>query len=261
MSTSTLGTRPSPEAPVQFDLQDGVATLTLNRPRVHNALNDAMRQELGDRFDEIRARDDVRVVLLRGEGRSFCSGRDTKGFVDPAPGSTHDALIASAQRVRLNQLGCGKPIICTLQGHVIGAGAELALGCDIRIAAADMQFSLPESAHGLVADTGSSTLLTAVAGPARAKWILLSGLAIGADQALQWNIVEWVVPRAQLDAFAQTRAAVLAGRPWEAVRRQKRLVDCLYDEQVKAGLAREMQAQLELFSIRDRNVGVKDAAG
>lgn len=240
--------QPSPDTDlVLLDVAGGVATLSLNRPHVHNALNDEMRAALGARFEQVRERDDVRVVLLRGEGKSFCSGRDTTSFVDPAHGSSHADMIHTAQQIRRAQLGCGKPMVCALRGHAIGAGAELALGADIRVGATDLKFSLPEVAYGLVADTGSSTLLTNLVGPARAKWILLSATPVTAEQALQWGLVEWVVPPEELDAVALQLATTLAGRPADAARRQKRLIDVQFEQQVEAGLGREMVAQLEIF--------------
>ncbi|NYT24422.1 enoyl-CoA hydratase/isomerase family protein [Alcaligenaceae bacterium] len=235
------------EDEVEFEVREGVAIITLNRPGVHNALNDAMRAALTHCFEEVRRRDEVRAVLLRGRGKSFCSGRDTKGFVDPAHGASHSALIATAQQVRRRQLGCGKPMVCAIQGHAIGAGAELALGCDMRIAARDMKFSLPEVPFGLVADTGSSTLLTALVGPARAKWILLSGLPVAADEALQWGLVEWTVEPEALEQKSLELAATLASRPVGSVRRQKQLIDVQFEQAVETGLVREMAAQLALF--------------
>lgn len=232
---------------VLFEVHDGVATITLNRPRVHNAMNDPLRAALAERFREIGERSDVRAALVRGAGPSFCSGRDTTRFVEPGEGSSHAEMIVSAQIVRLRQLGCGKPMIAALHGHAIGAGAELALGCDFRIAARDLRFSLPEAALGVVADTGSSTMLTALAGPARAKWLLLSGLPIGADEALSWGLVEWVVEREELDARARQLAETLARRPPDAVRRQKQLVDGQFFESIRAGMGREMFAQLEIL--------------
>ncbi|MFA7668610.1 MAG: enoyl-CoA hydratase/isomerase family protein [Burkholderiaceae bacterium] len=237
----------APQDPVIFDVHEGVAIITLNRPQVHNALNDPMRDALTRCFEEAGQRDDIRAVLLMGRGKSFCSGRDTKGFVDPAHGASHSALIATAQQVRRRQLGCGKPMVCALQGHAIGAGAELALGCDIRVAAHDMKFSLPEVPYGLVADTGSSTLLTALVGPARAKWILLSGLPVTAGDAQSWGLVEWVVAPETLEQKSLEIVTTLASRPVAALRQQKRLIDVQFAPLIETGLAREMAAQLQLF--------------
>lgn len=248
---STSHERPeagAPETtPVKTELRDGVGIISLDRPRVHNALNDAARAALSAAFRWAREEEAVRAVLLRGEGRSFCSGRDRGRFLEPAEHSSHLGLIEAAQQVRLDQLGIGKPIIGALQGHVIGAGAELAIGCDMRIAADDMKLSFPEVGFGVVADTGSSTLLTALVGPARAKWLLLSGQRIGAEEALAWGLVEWVVPRDQLDARAFELAQLLARQPPRAMARQKALIDVQFETEVRRGLEREMLTQLGLF--------------
>jgi enoyl-CoA hydratase/carnithine racemase len=249
---STSDERPeagAPETqPVKTELREGVGIISLDRPRVHNALDDAARAALSAAFRWAREDEAVRAVLLRGEGRSFCSGRDRGGrFLQPAEHSSHLALIEAAQKVRLGQLGIGKPVIGALQGHVIGAGAELAIGCDMRIAADDMKLSFPEVGFGVVADTGSSTLLTALVGPARAKWLLLSGERIGAEEALAWGLVEWVVPRDALDARAFELAQLLARQPPRAMARQKALIDVQFETEIRRGLEREMLTQLGLF--------------
>lgn len=248
MSTTATPNPPRGEPTITTEVRDGVGIISLNRPRVHNALDDEARAALREAFRWARTDDAVRAVLLRGNGRSFCSGRDRGRFLEPAAHASHAELIKAAQDVRLEQLGIGKPIIGALQGHVIGAGAELALGCDVRLAAEDMQFCLPEVGFGVVADTGSSTLLTQIAGPARAKWLLLSGERVGAQEALSWGIVEWVTARDDLDRVAFERAARLAKQPPSAMAHQKRLIDELFEAGIREGLRREMVTQLSLFA-------------
>ncbi len=175
------------EDSVRIEVREGVGIVSLNRPRRHNAENDAAREALGRAFCQLKTDPAVRSVLLRGEGPSFCSGRDKSGFLQPDAGGSYVSLIKTAQDIRRDQLAIGKPTLCAMQGHVIGAGAELALGCDMRIVADDLKFSLPEVGFGIVADTGSSTRLTALVGPARAKWMLISGASIGAEDALAWD--------------------------------------------------------------------------
>lgn len=239
---------PSPEgAPIRTEVRDGVGIISLDRPHRHNALNDPARAALAAAFRWAKENPEVRSVLLRGEGRSFCSGRDRSGFLDPGRHASHFGLIETAQAVRLEQVAIGKPAVCAMQGHVIGAGAELALGCDIRVAADDLRFSFPETGFGVVADTGSSCLLTGLVGPARAKWLLLSGVPIGGDEAVAWGLAEWKVPRAGLEARAFEVALTLAGRPAEATARQKELVDAVAYEGLRDGLKREMVVQLGLF--------------
>lgn len=247
MVSQGLAAAATDERTVITEVREGVGIISLNRPRKHNALNDAARAALAEAFRWAKATDAVRSVLLRGEGRSFCSGRDRSGFLEPGQHSSHFELIAAAQAVRLEQVGIGKPSVCAMQGHVIGAGAELALGCDIRIAGGDLRYSFPEVGFGVVADTGSSHLLTQLVGPARAKWLLLSGAPIGAEEAIAWRLAEWSVPNDALDSRAFEIAATLAARPPVAARRQKMLVEDLAADGLRDGLRREMVAQLGLF--------------
>ena len=232
---------------VRIEVREGVGIVSLNRPRRHNAENDAAREALGRAFCQLKTDPAVRSVLLRGEGPSFCSGRDKSGFLQPDAGGSYVSLIKTAQDIRRDQLAIGKPTLCAMQGHVIGAGAELALGCDMRIAADDLKFSLPEVGFGIVADTGSSTRLTALVGPARAKWMLISGASIGAEDALAWGLAEWRVPREALDQRAFELACILASRPPKAAARQKQLIDDVAFGNADEGLKREMLVQLELF--------------
>lgn len=247
MTKATEARTHSNDDPVLLEMREGVAIISLNRPKRHNAENDTAREAMGRVFRQVKADANVRAVLLRGEGPSFCSGRDKAGFLQPDAAGSHLSLVKTAQDIRRDQLAVGKPTLCAIHGHVIGAGAELALACDMRIAADDLKFSLPEVGFGIVADTGSSTWLTALVGPARAKWMLISGVPIGAEDAVAWGLAEWRVPRAELDARAFELARVLASRPPTAAARQKQLVDAFAFGDPNEGLNREMLVQLELF--------------
>ncbi|OKO81095.1 enoyl-CoA hydratase/isomerase family protein [Bradyrhizobium sp. AS23.2] len=247
MAGNPLAGQAVDERPVLIEVRDGVAIISMNRPKRHNAENDAARAELGEAFRRAKADPAVRAILLRGEGPSFCSGRDKSGFLSPDAQGSYVSLIKTAQDVRRDQFGIDKPVLCAMHGYVIGAGAELALGCDMRITADDLKFSLPEVGFGIVADTGSSTRLTALVGPARAKWMLISGAPIGGQEAVAWGLAEWCVPRAELDARAVELARQLASQPPIAAARQKQLVDQFAFGNQDDGLNREMLVQLELF--------------
>lgn len=233
--------------PILRDLRDGVGIITLNRPRVHNALDDALRAALKEALIWARDDDAVRAVLLQGAGRSFCSGRDRNGFLETGEHASHRELILAAQELRLLQCELGKPSICAMHGHAIGAGAELALGCDFRIAGTDLKYSFPEVGFGVVSDTGSSVLLTRLLGPARAKWLLTSGDVMDARQAEEWRLVEWVVETESLADVALEKAARLARRSPMALRKQLELIDAAAPVHLRQALDREMEAQLELF--------------
>lgn len=235
------------DSPVLASLRDGVGIIALNRPRKHNAIDEATRCALGRALQWANSDDAVRVIVLRGEGRSFCSGRDRTNFLDKGEHASHRSMIAIAQQLRLEQVALNKPSICAMQGYVMGGGAELALGCDMRIVASDLHYSFPEVGFGVVADTGASHLLTQLVGPARAKWLLLSGQSIGADEAVSWGLAEWSVPPEMLEVRALELAATLAARPLNASQRQKALVDDYAGGGLRDALMREMNAQLELF--------------
>jgi len=241
---------PSPAAvggKVLRELRDGVGLITFNRPECHNAIDDELRGEWREALVWAAEKPDVRVVLLQGAGPSFCSGRDTRALGQRPAGVSHRDYVQVAQAMRLQQVQLAKPVIAAVQGHAVGAGAELTLGADWRIAAEDMSFRLPEVIFGLVADTGATVLLTALIGPARAKWLLMSGEAIDAPTALAWGLVEQVVPRERLADVAWRQAQKLAQRPQAAMAQAKHLVDAQWLPALQQGLARELEAQLALF--------------
>jgi enoyl-CoA hydratase/carnithine racemase len=227
-------------------LDDGVATLSFNRPGRHNAMNDAMRSAWAGALDWAKSTVEVRVIIVRGEGPSFCSGRDTSQLANRPGPVNHRESIEHAQAIRLAQFEVGKPVIASLRGNVIGGGAEIALAADFRVAAIDLKFSLPEINYGLVVDTGASHVMTALAGPARAKWLLMSGEPIGCELAMAWGLVEWIVAPDSLDSFSLELARKLAAKPPNALRSAKDLVDQIWAENLRGSLHRELRAQLSL---------------
>jgi enoyl-CoA hydratase/carnithine racemase len=229
-------------------LEDGVGTLSFNRPAKHNAMNGAMRDEWASALEWAKSTPDVRVIIVRGEGRSFCSGRDMSDSGIRSGSTGHRERIEKSQAIRLSQLEAGKPVIASLRGNVIGGGAEIALAADFRVAATDLKFSLPEVSHGLVVDTGGSANLTALAGPARAKWALMSGEPIGCEQAMAWGLVEWIVSPDELDSFSLALARKLAAKPPNALRLGKDLVDQIWARDLRGSLHRELLAQLSLLA-------------
>jgi enoyl-CoA hydratase/carnithine racemase len=233
--------------PLIIDVRDGVGILTLNRPEVHNAVSDALRAALSDALKEVESRGDVRAVLLRGEGKSFCSGRDTRELGHRVEGVTHEDYIRNSQRIRRQQIELPKPLVCALKGYVVGGGAEMALAADLRIAADNLRFRLPEVLYGLALDTGGSAMLCDLIGPARAKWLMMSGEAIGAEEALAWGLVEWVVAPGDLDARAFEIARKLAALPPEAVSAQKALIAAITSKGVAGAMEREVEVQSRLF--------------
>jgi enoyl-CoA hydratase/carnithine racemase len=232
-------------------LDDGVGVVSLNRPDKHNAFDDAMGVEFREALDWAIESPDVRCVLLRGEGPSFCSGRDTTMLGHRARDESDYVFVRRAQDGRLAMLDAAKPVVAALRGHVIGGGMELALAADMRIAATDARLRLPEIRYGILPDTGGTQILTSLIGPSKTKYLVMTGDTIEAEQALAWGIVDWLVSPEALDDEALAIAKKLAAGPPLAVSMAKQLVDQVWSEPLRRGIRAELLAQAALFKSED----------
>jgi enoyl-CoA hydratase/carnithine racemase len=237
---------------VRYEVDDGVAIVSLNRPQRHNAVNDEMGAEWHAAI--LRAIHDASVgcILLRGEGPSFCSGRDTADLGRRASGENDFWFVRHHQDVRLALLDAPKGVVAAIHGWVLGGGLETALAADLRVAATDTRMGFPEIGFGLVADTGGTQLASVLAEPSRAKWLLMSGEPIDASQALAWGLVDWVVPREELDERALAICRRIATAPRTAVAIIKQLVDQFWLPVIRNGIRQELLAQTTLFAVVDR---------
>ena len=183
------------ESSVLYEVGSGVATLTLNRPAVLNALDQVMVAEFADRVEAAEKDADVWVVVVRGAGRAFCSGMDRQAL---SAGHIGDAFY----RHWIRALNCledmDKLVVGVLHGYSIGGGLQLAVACDLRIATDDAVVGLGATRHGLVPD-GSILRLARIIGMGRAKELTLLNDHITAEAALAMGLVNWVVPPAHLD--------------------------------------------------------------
>lgn len=233
---------------IETSSHDGVFTITINRPERHNALDDATSDALHLAWHEAADDPDSRVILLRAEGKSFCSGRDVGALGTRARGESDYVFVRRHQDQRLHTVGQRKPIVAAVQGHALGGGLELALSADIRIAAEDIQLAFPEVHYGLMTDTGGSAFATVLAGPSRAKLMLMTGRRIGAHQALAWGLVDEVVGRDDLDVTARSLALEIAGKSELAVTAIKQVVDEAWHAILHSSTRAELLAQTALFS-------------
>jgi enoyl-CoA hydratase/carnithine racemase len=245
---------------VVLTVAGGVATVSLNRPARHNAIDDETFDQLGEVFAAAVADPHSRVIVLRGEGPSFCSGRDTAELGRRVAGESDMAFMRRHQVLRIAQLDCPKPIIAAVKGHTLGGGLEMALACDIRIAAADARLAFPEIRYGLMTDTGGTPLATLLAGPSRAKWMLMTGTPIGADRALAWGLVDDVVPADELDAAVSRLAGEIAEKGADALAMIKSTVDHVFAGAVRGAMATELIAQGALFASEDYQARKRDRA-
>lgn len=180
---------------IRLDLEDGVATLTLNRPERLNSFNDTMHREVRAALETVRQgrrEGSVRVLVLTGAGRGFCAGQDLSDRA-VAPGEAPLDLGASVEKnykpLVLALRALEMPVICAVNGVAAGAGANLALACDLVYAARSASFIQSFCKLGLIPDTGGTWILPRLLGPARAMGLALLGDKLGAEQAEQWGLI------------------------------------------------------------------------
>ncbi|MDE3073952.1 MAG: enoyl-CoA hydratase/isomerase family protein [Chloroflexota bacterium] len=191
-----------------YENDNGVARITLNRPEVLNASNIRMRDELYEVLSAVRADDETWMLLLRGAGRGFCAGADLTEF-GTAPSPTAARHIRFARDVWALLRGLPVPKVAVLHGFVFGSGLEMALFCDLRIAAEGTLLGLPEVQLGLIPAAGGTQTLPRVCGIGPALDLLLTGRRIEATEALRLGLVSQVVPADRLEAATRELVSTL----------------------------------------------------
>jgi enoyl-CoA hydratase/carnithine racemase len=241
------------------------AIVSLNRPEKRNAITLAMLREIGEAVSQAGQQAGVRAVLVRGNGRGFSAGIDLNAFsgADPDFGPDWRARmldITGQFQAGLNAVaGCAVPSIALLHEFALGLGLELALACDLRLAAEGTQLAMPETRLGLIPDVGGTTRLTRLVGPARAKQMIFTGSSVAAATAAGWGLVNEVVPASSLLQRGLDLAAEIGGCAPLAVGAAKRVIDQL-GEEAAAGMALEAQAQSELVKTNDFAAAVQAMA-
>jgi enoyl-CoA hydratase/3-hydroxyacyl-CoA dehydrogenase len=204
-------------------MADEVRTVWLDNPPV-NAVGPAIRDAIGSALDDLGG---THVLVLRGTGdRAFSAGADITGFKESDGGAR--ALQQLADRIEAASV----PVIAAIHGYCLGGGLEIALACDLRIAHRDAQLGFPEVNLGLLPGGGGTQRAPRVMGAARAKWLIMSGERIPAEQAERWGLVELVVD--DLDAAIEDVASKLAGQSPNALREIKQLLNATRDERQDA---------------------------
>ena len=231
-----------------YDKQEGIASITLNRPKALNAYNIRMRDELYEVLGAVGDDSEVEVVILKGAGeKAFCAGADLTEFLTaPAPVFARQARFERDVWGRF--LGIKQPVIAAMHGYVLGSGIEMSLCCDIRIASDDAQFGLPEPGLGIIPAAGGSQTLPRVIGMAAALEMLMSGKWLNAAEALRLKLVNRVVPRAGLLAEAEEIAARIRSNNLPAVRYIKQAVTRGLDLSLDEGLDLEARLGRRLVS-------------
>lgn len=249
---------------IRYDLADGQATITLNRPDVMNALNSLMRAELRDAVQQASAQ--ARVVVLTGAGRAFCSGQDLGDRVNLGAIDLERTLRDEYEPMLQAIADCPVPVIAAVNGAAAGAGANLALSADVVIAAESAVFLQAFTRIGLMPDAGGTWWLPRQVGSARAMGAALFADRISARQAADWGMIWEAVPDAGFAAHWQARARHIATGPTQAFKAVKAALRASHDNSYGEQLGLEAQLQGELGRTRDFREGVmafleKRAAG
>jgi enoyl-CoA hydratase len=241
---------------LKLAVEDGIATLSLDHPDKLNAWSWEATRQLAQRAEEIRFNDDIRVVVVRGEGRAFCAGIDVGDPGDRVTGRSpaehvrnfYEALRWVHERFA-SFAGLPQPIVAAVQGYCLGFGFELALMADIRIAADDAVFGLPEAGIGVSVDAGGDMRIARDAGAGWAKYLALTGRRIDAATAERIGIVQQVVGRAELDESAMQVAREIRDNAPLAVQSIKRTINEFVDRGLSDAMRFEaLSAAVEFVS-------------
>ena len=196
---------------ISFETKDGLATLTFNRPETFNSLNDQLAEETIDALDQAAADPAIRALLVTGTGKAFCAGQDLKALPPDRPLGRHIEQTWNPIGQRLFELE--KPTVAALNGVAAGAGASVALACDLRVASEKASLIMAFSKVGLVPDTGATWLLPRLVGMAKALEMAYLAEPVDAVTALSLGLVNKVVPPDQVIAEAEALARRLAEGP------------------------------------------------
>lgn len=236
---------------------DGVATLTLNRPAVRNALDLAMRRALEAALAGLDREADVRVLVVRGAGEHFCAGGDVK-FMQAHPVTAADgqARVEALNRAVLALARFRVPTVAMVDGVAVGAGCNLALACDLIVASDRARFGELFARLGLVPDAGGTWLLPRRVGPARAKELVFTADVIGAREAERIGLVNRVVPAADLEREAYALARRIADGPPRALAAAKTLLDRAGGLDLESALHWEALTQGMMIASPDHREGL-----
>jgi enoyl-CoA hydratase len=225
-----------------YEKSDGIATITINRPEVLNAINEDTLREMLARLDDAEKDGTVRVIILTGAGnKAFSAGADLKMFKVMSPiDATKNCELGQSFTNRMENFP--KPIIAAINGYALGGGTEMALACDIRIASDNAQMGQTEINVGTTIGWGGTQRLPRLVGKGVAKEMIFTGKRIDANTAERLGLVNAVVPYDQLKAKVQEIASELARKPPIAIRLMKALINSSSETHITEGLRQEAQA-------------------
>ncbi len=240
-----------------FDLQDGIATVTLNRPEVLNAVNMDMRHDFTALAERLFFDPEIRVVVFTGAGRGFSSGGDISHFEKDWLTPEFRANSRRLTKFFDDLEALEKPVIAAINGPATGAGLELALACDIRLAAESATFGFRENYIGLIPGVGGCARFIRTIGLPKAKELIWMGTMIPATEAHQIGLVNKVVPDDRLMEEAHTYARTLLKRAPQAIGLAKKLLNTIANMDQTSGIVVEGLAQSILIKTEDHREGIR----
>lgn len=241
---------------ILYEKSGGIGTITLNRPESMNALNSTLMEELAHVFSEISTDNDVKVVIITGQEQCFAAGADITEVANiNTPDDAYNFSRAADVIRKLEDFD--KPIIAAVSGVALGGGCELALACDLRIAAENAIFGLPEIKLGVLPGAGGTQRLPRLVGAANAKELLYTGDFINATEAYRIGLVNKIVPVETLRDEAKAMAKKIANRPGIALKMIKIAVNGGLSMDLKSAMAYEARCFEILFATEDRKEGMK----
>ena len=242
---------------VHFVKENGVGFITLNRPEKYNSYNREMALQLQQALDDCAADEEIRCIYLTGAGKGFCSGQDLSEAMNPTP-EEFERMVRehyNATILRIRQVE--KPVIAAVNGVAAGAGANIALACDIVLAAESASFIQAFSKIGLIPDSGGTYFLPRLVGMQRAAALMMTGDKVMAAEAVSMGMIYKSYPDAEFEAESKKMAYTLAQMPTKGIGLTKRLLNATYGNSLEAQLDMEKTVQVEAGTSHDFKEGVQ----
>ena len=242
---------------VRYQIEEGIAIVTIDNPAALNALNTPTLTQLDQAFDQLAGNPEVKGVIITGGGeKSFVAGADISEF-QQVKGNTAAAFMARGQRIFDKIEAFDRPVIAAVNGFALGGGNELAMSCDIRIAAENALFGQPEVNLGIIPGYGGTQRLPRLIGPGKAKEVIFADERINAQEALRIGLVQRVVPKGQAVEEAKKLLKKIMSKGPVAIKMAKKAIDEGLGLPLRGGLDLEGQCEAVCFGSEDKDEGAK----
>lgn len=240
---------------LKIQINQGIATVIINRPEAMNSLNNDVLNDLHDAFTQLDQDEAVLAIIVTGEGKAFVAGADIAAMYAMNPINAHE-LSSNGHRVMNLIESTPKPVIAAVNGFALGGGCELAMACDIRIASERAKFGQPEVNLGILPGFGGTLRLPRLVGKGMAKLLIMTGDIIDAQEASRIGLVEKVVSPEHLMEVATALALKIISKAPLAVASAKTIIDKGYNMNISEACALEIEAFAELFGTQDKIEGI-----